>query len=115
MANLIAIPANHADQMFLNHKFFKQYDRLMEYIHTVLIIKQPEIYIDTIFYNNGAQIELTWRHVDTQHMCYGTINIHNTIDLPKMVTHCKRYLILLWLSLVSLGLTHMHICLYKYN
>ena len=64
MANLIAIPANHADQMFLNHKFFKQYDRLMEYIHTVLIIKQPEIYIDTIFYDDGAQIELTWKHVD---------------------------------------------------
>ena len=85
MANIIAIPANHADQMFLNHKFFKQYDRLMEYIHTVLIIKQPEI-----FYSNGAQIELTWRHVDTQHMCYGTINIHNTIGLPKMVTYCKK-------------------------
>ena len=90
MANIIAIPANYADQMFLNHKFFKQYNRLMEYIHTVLIIKQPEIYLDTIFYNNGAQIELTWRHVDTQQMCYGTINVHNTIDLPKMVTYCKK-------------------------
>ena len=22
-------------------------------------------------------------------MCYGTINLHNTIDLPKMVTFCK--------------------------
>ena len=22
-------------------------------------------------------------------MCYGTINFHNTIDLPKMVTFCK--------------------------
>ena len=39
MANIIAIPRTHADQMFLNHKFFKQYDRLMEYIHTVLIGK----------------------------------------------------------------------------
>ena len=28
MANLIAIPVNHADQMFLNHKFFKQYDKI---------------------------------------------------------------------------------------
>ena len=22
-------------------------------------------------------------------MCYGTINLNNTIDLPKMVTFCK--------------------------
>ena len=49
MANIIAILANHANQMFLNHKFFKQYDRLMEYIHTVLIIKQPEIYLTPSF------------------------------------------------------------------
>ena len=48
MAHILAIPMTHANQMFLNHKFFKQYDRLMEYIHTVLIIKQPEIYLDTI-------------------------------------------------------------------
>ena len=83
MANIISIPRTHADQMFLNHKCFKQYDRMMEYIHTVLILKQPEIYLDTIFYHNGVQIELTWIHVDTQHMCYGTINLLNTIDLPK--------------------------------
>ena len=56
----------------------------MEYIHTVLMVKQPEIYLDTIFYHNGVQIELTWRHV-----CYGTINLHNTIDFLKMVTFCK--------------------------
>ena len=90
MANIIAIPRTHADQIFLNHKFCKQFDRLMEYIHTVLIIKQPEIYLDTIFYNNDAQFGLTWRRVLWNHMCYGTINLPNTIDLPKMVIYCKR-------------------------
>ena len=74
---------------YLGYKFSKQYERLMEYIHTVLMVRQPEIYLNTIFFHNGVQIELTWRHVDTQHMCYGTINLHNTIDLPKRVTFCK--------------------------
>ena len=62
---------------------------MIEYIHTVLMVRQPEIYLGTIFYQNDVQIKLTWRQVDTQHMCYGTINLHNTIDLPKMVTFCK--------------------------
>ena len=70
-------------------KFFKQYDRLMEYVHSILILRQPEIYIITIFYYNGVQIELTWGHVNTRQMCYGTINVYNIIDLPKSITVCK--------------------------
>ena len=61
----------------------------MEYVHSTLILRQPEIYISSIFYHNGSQIELTWRHVDTQQMCYRTINLYNTINLPKSITVCK--------------------------
>ena len=81
MSHIIAVPRTHADQLYLGYKFSKQYGRLMEYIRTVLMIRQPEINLNTIFFQNGVQIELTWRHVDTQNMCYGTINLYNTIDL----------------------------------
>ena len=85
MSHVIVIPRTHADQLYMGYKFLKQFDRLMEYVHSILILRQPEIYISSIFYHNGAQIELTWRHVDTQQMCYGNINLCNTIDLPKVL------------------------------
>ena len=89
MSHIIAIPRTHADQLYMGYKFLKQFDILMEYVHSILILRQPEIYISSIFYHNGAQIELTWRHVETQQMFYGTINLYNTIDLPKSITVCK--------------------------
>ena len=81
MSHIIAIQRTHTDQLYLGYKFSKQYERLMEY--TVLMLRQPEIYLNTIFFHNGVQIELTWRHVDTQHMCYGTINLYNTMIYQK--------------------------------
>ena len=48
MSHIIAIPRTHAGQLYMGYKFFKQYDRLMEYVHSILILKQPEIYINTI-------------------------------------------------------------------
>ena len=89
MSHIIAILRTHAAQLYMGYKFFKQYDRLMEYVHSRLILRQPEVYTSTIFYHNGVQIELTWRHVNTQQMCYGTINLYTTIDLLKSVTVCK--------------------------
>ena len=58
----------------------------MEYVHSILMLKQPEIHINTIFFHNGAQFFVTWRNVHTQQMSYGTINLYNNIELPKNVT-----------------------------
>ena len=54
MSHIIVIPRTHAGQLYMGYKFFKQYDRLMEYVHSILILRQPEIYISTIFYQNGV-------------------------------------------------------------
>ena len=90
MSRIIALPRTHVAYMYMGYKFFKQYDRLMEYVHSVLMIRQPEIYINTTFFHNGVQLVLTWRNVYTHQMSYGTINFTiYTINLPKSGTLCK--------------------------
>ena len=61
----------------------------MEYVHSILMLRQPEVYINIIFFHYGVQFVVTWRNVYTQEMSYGTINLYNNINLAKNVTLCK--------------------------
>ena len=89
MSRRIVPPRTHVAHLYIGYRFSKQYDRFMEYVHSILMLKQPEIYINTIFFHNDVQFVVTWRNVDTQQISCGTINLYNNIKLPKNVTSCK--------------------------
>ena len=74
MSHITAIPRTYAGQLYMGYKFFKWYDKLMEYAHNILILRQPEIHINIIFYHNGVQIELTWRLVN---VTYGVFLLYS--------------------------------------
>ena len=61
----------------------------MEYVHSILLLRQPEVYINSIFFHNAVQFVMNWRNVYTQEMSYGTMNLYNNIYLAKNVTVCK--------------------------
>ena len=82
------LPRTHVARRYMDWKFCKQYDRFIDHVQAVLLLRQPEIYINTIFFRNAVQFFITWKRADTQEMCHVTITLCHTADLAKAVTDC---------------------------
>ena len=43
----------------------KQYRQLKEYIQDILLLRQPVVYVNTIFSFQSVQLFITWERADT--------------------------------------------------
>ena len=71
----------------MSWRLCKQYRRLKEYIQDILLLRQPEVYVNTVFYFQNIQVFITWRRTDTQEMCQHILYLYNSPDLGKLVSH----------------------------
>ena len=77
---------------YMTWRLHKQYIRLKEYIHDILWLRQPEVYVNTIFSFQSAQLDITWKRADTQMMCQHSMFLYNYPDLAKLVSqHMKTF------------------------
>ena len=82
----VSFPRGHVAHRIHGLEVFKQYNRFMDYVQAILLIRQPEVYVNTIFVYNAVEFFITWKRTDTQEMCHVTITFKNTPGLAKEVT-----------------------------
>ena len=87
---LLQFPSGHITRRYMSWRFCKQYRRLREYIQDILLLRQPEVYINTIFSFRSAQLYITWKRADTNEMCQYNMFLYNTPELAKLVSHHMR-------------------------
>ena len=71
----------------MSWRLCKQDRRLKEYIQNILLLRQPEVYINTIFSFQSIQMFTTWKRTDTQEMCQHIMFLYNYHGLAKLVSH----------------------------
>ena len=84
---LLQFPRGHITRRYMTWRFCKQYRRLNEYIQDILLLRQPEVYINYIFSFQSVQVFITSKRADTQEMCQHIMFLYNSPDLAKLVTH----------------------------
>ena len=87
---LLQFPSGHITRRYMSWRFCKQYRRLREYIQDILLLRQPEVYIKTIFSFQSVQLYITWKRADTNEMCQCNMFLYNTPGLAKLVSHHMR-------------------------
>ena len=71
----------------MSWRLCKQYRRLKEYVQNILLLRQPEVYVNTIFSFQSVQLFITWKRADTQAMCQHSMFLYNYLELAKLVSH----------------------------
>ena len=87
LLRLLQFPRGHITRRYMTWRFCKQYRRLTEYIQDVLLLRQPEVYINTIFHFQHVQIFITWKRANTQEMCQHIMCFYNSPGLAGLVSH----------------------------
>ena len=60
---------------------------LKEYIQNILLLQQPEMYVNTIISFQSVQLFIIWKRADTQAMCQHSMFLYNYPELAKLVSH----------------------------
>ena len=87
---LLQFPRGHITRRYMSWRFSKQYRRLREYIQDILLLRQPEVYVNTIFSFQSVQLFITWKRADTNEMCQYNMFLYNSSALAKLVSHHMR-------------------------
>ena len=87
---LLHFPRGHITRRYMSWRFCKQYRRLKEYIQDVLLLRQPEVYINTIFSFQSVQLFITWKRANTKEICQYDMFLNNSPGLAKLVSHHMR-------------------------
>ena len=84
---LLHFPRGHITRKYMSWRFCKQYRRLKEHIQDILLLRQPEVYINTIYSFQCVQLFITYKRADTNEMCQHTMVLYNSPRLAQIVTH----------------------------
>ena len=79
------------NQHKLLQSYFLKVENLIRYMHEILLIKQPEMYIYTQEGMFVSQIQLTWRKYDATEMAHGIFYVcHNAVinEQIKCINKC---------------------------
>ena len=82
---LLQFPRGHIARRYMSWRLCKKYRRLKEYIQDILLLKQPEVYINTIFFFQSIQMFITWKRADTQEMCQHIMFLYNSPGLANLL------------------------------
>ena len=52
-----------------------------------MLLRQPEVYINTTYFFQGVQLFITYKRADTNEMCQHTMILYNSPGLANIVTH----------------------------
>ena len=74
----------------MSWRLCKQYRQLKEYIQDILLLRQPEVYVNTIFSFQSVQLFITWKRADTNEMCQYNMFLYNSSALAKLFSHHMR-------------------------
>ena len=80
---LLHFPRGHITRKYMSWRLCKQYRRLKEHIQDILLLRQPEVYINTIYFFQCVQLFITYKRADTNEMCQHTMILYNTPGLAK--------------------------------
>ena len=96
-------PRGHIAKRYMSWRLCKQYRRLKEYIQNILLLRQPEVYVNTIFSFQSVQLFITWKRADTQEMCQHSMFLYNYPELAKLVSHYMKIFDMIVNSTCSFG------------
>ena len=71
---LLQFPRGHITRRYMSWRFCEQYRRLRDYIQDILL-RQPEVYANTIFSFQIVQLFITWKRADTNEMCQYNVSL----------------------------------------
>ena len=110
---LLQFPRGYITRRYMSWRFCKQYRRLRDYIQDILLLRQPEVYVNAILSFQSVQLFITWKRADTNEMCQYNMFLYNSPALAKlliilliqlvllevhpMLTYSFKQIILLWM------------------